>query len=112
MPTYNFSRKNKYNSRKTKYRDRYYDSALEASYAAQLDLLIKAKEVKKWEPQHKISIDINGVHICNYYIDFKVYYADGHIEYHEVKGMETDVWRMKWRLSQAMFPDHTFVLVK
>ena len=112
MQRRNFSRKNKYNARKTKYNGRYYDSALEAAYAENLDWLIKAGEIEKWEPQHKIDLRVNEVHIANYYVDFKVFYPDGHHEYHEVKGYETDVWRMKWRLAQAMHPDHTFVLIK
>lgn len=108
---YNFS-KNKYNSKRTKYNDRYYDSALEAAYAEQLDWLIKAGEVKEWFPQFKLSLDINGVHIANYFMDFKVVYNDGRIEMHEVKGYETDLWRMKWRLAKAIFEDYNFVLIK
>jgi hypothetical protein len=107
-----FSRKNKYNAKKTKYNGRYYDSALEAAYAEQLDWRIKAGEIKEVTPQYKISIDVKGVHIANYYMDFKVEFTDGRIEMHEVKGMETPLWRMKWRLSIALNPDWNFVLVK
>jgi hypothetical protein len=107
----NFS-KNKYKAVKQTYNGYSYDSILEASYAAQLDLLIKAKEVKSWDRQVKISIDINDVHICNYFIDFKVYYVDGREEFHEVKGYETDVWKMKWKLAKALYPDNNFVLIK
>lgn len=104
--------KSKYGSEKQTYNGYAYDSKLEAAYAQQLDWMIKAKEVEKWERQHKISIDINGVHICNYFIDFKVWFLDGRIEYHEVKGFETEVWKMKWRLSKAVYPDNNFVLIK
>jgi len=107
-----FSKHNKYGAIRQTYNNRNYDSRLEAKYAAELDWLIKAKEVTKWEPQHKISIDVNGVHIANYFIDFKVWYEDGRIEYHEVKGMETEVWKMKWKLSKALYPDNNFVLIK
>ena len=112
MPYRYFSQKNKYNARRTKYNDRYYDSALEAAYAEELDWRIKAKEIKEVTPQFKISIDINDVHIANYYMDFKVELSDGRIEMHEVKGMETPIWRMKWRLAKALNPDWIFVLVK
>lgn len=107
-----FSKGNKYGSVKQSYNGYNYDSGLEAKYAAELDWLIKAKEVEKWKRQFKIEIDVNGVHICNYYIDFKVYFTDGRIEYHEVKGFETDVWKMKWKLSKALYPDNNFVLIK
>lgn len=109
---YNKAFSNKYKAKKQTYNGYSYDSKLEASYAMELDLLIKAGEVDKWERQHKISIDINGVHICNYFIDFKVYFVDGRIEYHEVKGYETDVWKLKWKLSKALYPDNNFVLIK
>ena len=107
-----FSRKNKYNAKKTKYNGRYYDSALEARYAEDLDWRMKAGEIKEIIPQYKISIDVEGVHIANYYMDFKVVLLDDRIEMHEVKGMETPLWRMKWRLSQALNPDWNFVLIK
>jgi len=113
MPNRYFSRRgNKYNARKTKYNGRYYDSGLEAKYAESLDWRKKAGEIKEIVPQYKISIDVNDVHIANYYMDFKVVLPDGRIEMHEVKGAETDLWRMKWRLSKALNPDWVFVLVK
>lgn len=107
-----FVNRNKFGAVKQTYRGYSYDSKLEAQYASQLDWMIKAKEVEKWERQVKISLDINGVHIANYFIDFKVYFTDGRIEFHEVKGAETEVWKMKWKISKALYPDYNFVLVK
>lgn len=104
--------KNKYNAVRSTYNGYTYDSKKEADHAVELDWLKKAGEIKKWERQHKISIDINGVHICNYFVDFKVYYNDGHVEFHEVKGFETDLWRIKWRLAKAMYPHNRFILIK
>lgn len=106
------ARTNKYNAKKTEYNGRYYDSILEANYAAKLDLLKKAGEIKEIIPQYKISIDINETHIANYYMDFKVILPDDKIEMHEVKGMETPLWRMKWRLSIALNQNWKFVLIK
>ena len=105
-------RKNKFNSKKTLYNGRYYDSILEANYAEQLDWRIKLGEIKEVVPQYKISIDVEGVHIANYFMDFKVTLFDGRIEMHEVKGAETPLWRMKWRLAKALNPQWNFVLVK
>lgn len=100
-------KKNKYNAKSTNYNGYNYDSKKEASYAMDLDWKIKAKLVKRFERQHKFDLRINDEHICNYFIDFKVYYSDGHIEYVEVKGFETDVWRLKWRITKATFHDMT-----
>lgn len=105
-------KRNKYGSKKATYGGYTYHSQLEASYAEMLDWRIKAGEVIKFERQHKISLDINGVHIANYFIDFKVFMADGTEEYHEVKGFATDLWRIKWRLTQAIYPEYKLVLIK
>jgi len=89
---------------------------MEANYATELDWRIKAGEVKEWIPQYKLSLDVNGEHICNYYMDFKVIMSDGSVELHEVKGFETDLWRMKWRLTKALLdeiePGAKLVLIK
>lgn len=100
-------RKNKYNARSSTYNGYTYDSEKEANYAIELDWRIKAKEVKNWTRQHVFHINVNGMHICDYHIDFRVELRDGTIEYVEVKGFETDQWKLKWKLTQAMFEDLT-----
>lgn len=112
LPGRQAAKRNKYNAVKKEYNGRLYDSMKEADYAAQLDLLIKAGEVKKWEPQFKIELTSEGQHICFYLIDFKVWFTDDRIEYHEVKGKETDLWRTKWKMSKAQYPDWNFKLIK
>jgi len=62
---------------------------------------IKAKDIKSWERQVKIELTAHGRHICNYYIDFVVTHNDGTLEYVEVKGFETDLWRLKWKLFKS-----------
>lgn len=104
--------KNKYGAVRQTYNGFSYDSKREAQYAADLDWMKKAGEVKKWERQHKIELQVNGVHIANYYIDFKVWFSDGRIEYHEVKGAETALWIMKFRIAKAMHPDRKYVVIK
>lgn len=89
-------------SSRTDYNGMWFQSKLEANYAMQLDFRIKAGEVKEWKRQHKIQIIVNGVKICNYFIDFVVTLADGSIQYVEVKGMEQEVWRLKWKLCMAL----------
>lgn len=89
-------------STRTDYNGMWFQSKLEANYAKQLDWRIKAGEVKEWKRQHKIDIKVNGVHICNYYIDFVVTLKDGSQQFIEVKGMEQEIWRLKWKLCMAM----------
>lgn len=89
-------------STRTDYNGMWFQSKLEANYAKQLDFRIKAGEVKEWKKQHKIEIKVNGVKICNYYIDFVVTLADDSIQYVECKGMEQETWKLKWRLCMAL----------
>lgn len=96
-------RKNKYNAKTKQYNGIWYHSKFEASYAKDLDWRIKAGEIKSWIRQAKISLDVNGKHICNYYIDFVVKHNDDSLEYVEVKGFETEVWRLKWKLFEAIY---------
>lgn len=89
-------------STRTDYNGMWFQSKLEANYAKQLDWRIQAGEVKEWKRQHKIEIKVNGVKICNYFIDFVVTLSDGSQQFVEVKGMEQEVWRLKWKLCMAL----------
>lgn len=100
-------KRNKYNAKSTNYNGYNYDSKKEAEYAMDLDWKIKAGLVKNFERQVKLDLRVNDIHICNYFIDFKVYYKDDHIEYVEVKGFETNVWLLKWAITKAIFDELT-----
>ena len=104
--------KSKYGNKSKTYNGRTYDSIREANHAEELDWRIKAGEIKEVIPQFKISLGINERHIANYYIDFKVILSDNDIEYHEVKGFETEIWRLKWKLTEALYPDYNLILIK
>ena len=55
---------------------------------------------------------VNGIKICRYIIDFKIIYPVGEPAYIEVKGRETSLWRLKWKLAQALYPEYNFKVVK
>jgi len=95
----------RYGNIRNEYNGRVYHSKKEANYAAELDLLKKAGQIADWKPQVRIPLDVNGFHICNYYIDFEVSHNDETTEYVEVKGFQTDVWRMKWKLLEALYDE-------
>lgn len=97
--------KSKYNNKTKQYNGRTYDSIREANHAEELDWRIKAGEVKEVIPQFKIDLKVNGRHICNYYVDFKVVLADGSIEFQEVKGMILPLWQLKWKLLEALIDE-------
>lgn len=99
---------NKYGNVHTEYAGRMYHSAKEAEYARMLDALRKAKKkserVIRVEPQVPFKIRVAGKAICTYYLDFRVTYADGRIEHIDVKGVKTDVYRLKKKLVEALYP--------
>ena len=41
--------------------------------------------------------------VCRYYVDFEIIHRDGSVELAEVKGFETEVWRLKWRLLEIIY---------
>lgn len=100
-----YRKKGKYGNKSQTYNGRTYHSIREANHAEELDWRIKAGEIKEVIPQHKIDLKVAGVHICNYYIDFKVILKDDSVEYHEVKGFETETWRLKWKLFEALLDE-------
>lgn len=99
------ARKQKFNAKTKMYGGRTYHSRREAEHAMQLDWMKRAGEIREWHPQRKIQIKVNGMHICNYYVDFLVIGPNGERAYHEVKGFSTDLWRIKWKLFEALLDE-------
>lgn len=129
------SNNNKFGNIKTEYKGRRYDSRKEASKAFELDMMVKAGQIKGWDAQKKIPInayykdglpiltDTDGLklkeanleffHICNYFVDFVVYHNDGSIEYLEIKSpiTQTPVWQLKWKMCECIFADHPTIFM-
>ena len=116
---YRVKNRTKYNvgSRETReHNGVYYDSKLEAGYAAKLDILVNGGAIKSWRRQVTVPLTAYGKQICTYRVDFEITHNDGHIEFVEVKGFETPVWRIKWKLFEAMMnaerPDIELTVVR
>lgn len=97
----------KYRNVQTEYGGQKFMSKKEAEYAMQLDWQRKATSprdrVVEWVPQVPFQVILNGVKICKYIADFKVTYADGRVEIVDVKGVRTDVYRLKKKLVEAQY---------
>lgn len=97
----------KYRNVQTEYGGLKFMSKKEADYAAQLDWQKKARSprdrVVEWVPQVPFQIELNGRKICKYIADFKVTYGDGRVEIVDVKGVRTDVYRLKKKLVEAQY---------
>lgn len=104
-------RKSKYGNNKTQYNGKIYDSFKESQYAKTLDTLKSATldrdRVNSYDTQIEFRCEVGGRHICSYFADFKVYYADGRIEIIDVKSKATQanpVYRLKKKLVEALYP--------
>jgi hypothetical protein len=94
---------NKYRAKSSVYNGYYYASKLEASYAAELDLRQRAGEILRWERQVPVDLVVNGIKVCRYIVDFRVFKPNGEIVWVETKGFVTDTARIKMRLFEAAY---------
>jgi hypothetical protein len=95
------TRDNKYNNQIVEYNGYKYQSKKEADYARGLDFGLKAGTVEYWKGQVKFKCEVNGTHVCNYFLDFEVGRPSA-VEYIDVKGVQTDVFKLKKRLVEAL----------
>lgn len=106
--------KNKYGNKITEYNGRKYHSKKEAAYAAELDMLLNAKNddlrVVEWQPQVKYDLVVKGTVVGHYVLDFLVRYADGRTEYIDIKAKDkngkfltTNEYRLKKNLMKAIY---------
>lgn len=109
-------KQSKYKNVPRDYQGNQYHSIKEAKYARDLDIRKRVCEVVSWERQVRIDLHAHGKHICNYFIDFVVHLPSGEKQYVEVKGFETEVWRLKWKLFEAQLaeeePDALLLIVR
>jgi hypothetical protein len=96
-------RYNKFNNHTSVYNNNYYDSIKEADYAQELDLRVRAKDIKSWRRQIPIELKVGEYKICTYILDFEITHNDKTIEFIEIKGFETAIWRLKKKLFEAIY---------
>ena len=87
-----------------------YDSKLEANTARLLENMLEREEIKEVTPQFRLTFRHNRVNICTHKPDFLVILNDGREKLVEAKGARGDVWRIKWKLTQAFFPQYEYLI--
>jgi len=97
-------RPSKYGARKTACRHGHvHDSAKEARRCNELHLLERAGEIQRLEQQPEFPVEINGKRVCTYRADFAYFTTAGRV-IEDVKGMRTDIYRLKKKLVEATHP--------
>lgn len=92
--------------------DHWHQSVLEADYCSELYLLKRGRKIRDYSIQYKIEVIVGDKHITNHFVDFRVVNNEGLPEFHEVKGYETEVWKIKRRLVEALYPNIPYVVKK
>ena len=92
-------KKSKYNAKKTKVSGHTFDSQKEANYYKELELLLTAGEIK-WFCLQSIFILSEGV---EYRADFIVCDKDNRTHIIDVKGLKTQVYKIKKKLFRNKF---------
>lgn len=100
---------NKYRNTKVEVDGIKFDSKKESQYYGTLKMLKKKGEVVDFQMQVPFPIEVNGIHIAKYLLDFKVEYKN-RVEYIDVKAkskdgkwITTDVFRLKKKLIEAIY---------
>lgn len=99
----------KYRNKKVEVDGRLFDSKKEAQFYGVLKLQKKAGEILEFECQPKFELQApfknsEGKHLraITYTADFLVYH-DGYREVVDVKGMQTETFKIKWKMLQYMY---------
>lgn len=109
--------RSKYRNRKVEIDGITFDSKAEARYYKELQLRERAKDIQffRLQPRYLVhdKFEKDGKkHQAIFYIaDFEIHHNDGSIEVVDVKGMITEVFRIKEKLFNKKFP-HKLTLVK
>lgn len=77
-----------------------FDSKAEARYYLYLKAQKSVGEVLFWHRQ--VPVELPGK--SKYVVDFQVFMADGSVRYVDVKGVETETFKLKKRMVEALYP--------
>lgn len=100
----------KYRNRKTTVDGICFDSAAEASRYGQLKMLERAGTISGLTLQPQFVCVVGGEKICTYKADF-AYFEDNKRVVEDVKGVATPVYRLKKKLTEALYPGMRIVEV-
>lgn len=102
----NQKRKTKYNARKVYVDGIKFDSKAEADYYCRLKLMLRAGEIDGFCRQARFVITEgrNDERGTEYVTDFIVFYPDGTYRIVDVKGLKTDVFKLKVKCMREKYP--------
>lgn len=111
---------NKFGAKKTVVDGITFDSKREAAYYGELKMRMRGEKFI-FQRQVKYPLyafdegHVSGTYakkVCTHVVDFVITRIDGKTEAHEVKGVETDVWKLKKKIFEANYPHIKYVVIK
>lgn len=112
------AKKSKYNNVKTTVDGITFDSKKEAEYYCMLKILKQAGEIKDFglQPRYELQppFEKNGqkYRAITYVADFVIVNLDGTTEVIDVKGVETQVFKIKKKMFEYQYPELSLKIVK
>jgi len=99
-------KKSKYNSRKVYIDGISFDSQAEANYYCQLKILLRAGKIDGFCRQARFVVTEgkNGEKGTEYVTDFIIFYPNGSYRIVDVKGVKTDVFKLKIKCLREKYP--------
>jgi len=92
--------RHKFGAQRTERNGRAYASKAEARYAQGLELHKRSGQLLFWLEQ--VPVQLPGK--TTYRVDFVEFWADGDIRFVDVKGVETETFKLKKRQVEALYP--------
>lgn len=111
-------KRSKYNNRKVELDGYVFDSQLEADYYIQLKLREKAEDILffRIQPEYllqpEFEKDGKKHREIRYVADFEIHHTDGTIEVVDVKGLKTEVFRIKEKMFHKIYPHKLTIVTK
>ena len=102
---------NKYNATRVTIDGRTYASKREAEVSCDLRLRQRVGSLSTIEYQPRYEL-IPKPNLITYVADFLITYPDGRVEVIDVKGMETDVFKIKAKMFRHFYPHLRLVIMK
>jgi hypothetical protein len=107
-----YPRRNKYYNRFTKcLKGHTHASKGEANYCNELRLRELAGDIESYNTQITFDLKVNGIKICSHRVDFVIKEGNKLIV-EEFKGFETDVFKIKKKLFEAIYPKIEYKVIK
>ncbi len=109
--------RSKYRNKKVTLDGHTFDSKVEARYYSELKLRERAGDILffRLQPRYRLqdAVEKHGVkhRAIDYVADFEIHHKDGSIEVVDVKGMKTEVFRIKEKMFHKKYP-HQLTLVQ